>query len=470
MDSVGINEVKHHYHHMPRVDEVVAWFGDISERVSDTFQGMGAKFSTRSDDMTTEIFLSFLAKITISAVLPIASTMGVSYSFKKLTLGLTNPSLAQEIRMVHPYDQRKKALKAVVGPAFGAGGTAFFFTSYIPPFKQLLRLGTCLMKEYGGFETNKITNKYCYKYPVSFKTIAGFSAICGVAAAAYSGIKVLYEEYKANIKTEEPLPILNPDTSRALERIAKSTSDLRARDVFLQNVLFFGPGGTGKTMAAKAIAKNSDMNFVMMSGGDLPQYLEKSTHVSELNKLFAKIKGFQGPTVFFIDEAESLCRKRSDISSDMKRIELLNALLNLTGDNSKKIMLVLATNRPQDLDEAMLSRMDHKLYLGPPAYEQRKAIVKMHAEKAFTGEELALFDDRTLAQIAIQTEDMTGRALFKMINALSSNRKLEKDGRLTRKLIDELVKQFKIQERSFAKKSLYDRVRSGFWSSVGMPL
>ncbi|MBX9744733.1 MAG: AAA family ATPase, partial [Chlamydiales bacterium] len=199
---------------------------------------------------------------------------------------------------------------------------------------------------------------------------------------------------------------------------------------------------------AKFIARSSDMNYVMISGGDLAQYIKLGTHVSELNKLFIKINNASTPTILFIDEAESLCRNRSQLTDEPERLELLNAFLNHTGENSKKIMLMLATNRPEDIDPAILSRMDHKLQIYPPALAERKQILQLHISRLFTPQEATLFDIEKIAQ---STEGLTGRALFKMLNAIFANKSITENEKLTKDLITSTVEHFIEQEKFIAQ-------------------
>ncbi|MBX9923050.1 MAG: AAA family ATPase [Rhabdochlamydiaceae bacterium] len=248
--------------------------------------------------------------------------------------------------------------------------------------------------------------------------------------------------------TAEGKPIFHSKLSSVLEKITKTTNNLKEKKGFLQNVLLYGPGGTGKTMIAKFIARSSDMNYVMISGGDLAQYIMLGTHVSELNKLFIKINNASTPTILFIDEAESLCCNRSQLTDKPERLELLNAFLNHTGENSKKIMLMLATNRPEDIDPAILSRMDHKLQIYPPALAERKQILQLHISRLFTPQETTLFDIEKIAQ---NTEGLTGRALFKMLNAIFANKSITENEKLTKDLITSTVKHFIEQEKFIAQ-------------------
>lgn len=247
-------------------------------------------------------------------------------------------------------------------------------------------------------------------------------------------------------------PIYNEKISRKIDHLIESVSNIRKNGGYFQNVLFYGPGGTGKTMISEQIAKSSGMSYVKMSGGDLAQYIKRGEHVTELNKLMDKITDpwrpwSSEPWVLFIDEAESLCRDRSKMPST-ELLELQNAFLNRTGTQSKNFMLVLATNRMEDLDEAVLSRLDHKIYIGPPAKAERAKILGLYSPQFFNEkEQKEFFSQPQLERIAEETEGFTGRALFKMLNAIASKKACSKNNQLTQPMIDEVVRDFVEQEK-----------------------
>ena len=254
-----------------------------------------------------------------------------------------------------------------------------------------------------------------------------------------------------------PKPIYNSEITRRISDITRATENIRKNSGYFQNILFYGPGGTGKTMISEYIAKNSGMSYIKMSGGDLAQYIKRGEHVTELNKLLDKMNcswrpWSTQPWVFFIDEAESLCRDRSKIPT-AELLELQNAFLNRTGTQSKKFMIILSTNRMEDIDEAVLSRMDHKIYIGPPAAPERVQIIKSYLSHFFTrSEQGAFFTDPQVTKIANATDGLTGRAIFKLLNSLANKKACTKDAKLTQPMIDETVKDFMLQEQEVAKR------------------
>ncbi len=233
-------------------------------------------------------------------------------------------------------------------------------------------------------------------------------------------------------------PVFKPEIQKQLEQIEKSIQHIRNNNGYFTNLLLYGPPGTGKTMISKLIAKESGMNYVMMSGGELTQFIKRGEHVSELNHLFENAKNASSPTIIFIDEADALARNRDQLS--MERIELLNALLTHTGEPSKKVMLILATNRPQDLDVAVRSRMDNQIMISPPEKEERLKILKLYLDRFFTGaRNYVAFDDTFLDKINEQIEGLSGREIFKLCNAFAIAKASQANNKLTEQLVEETI-------------------------------
>jgi len=255
----------------------------------------------------------------------------------------------------------------------------------------------------------------------------------------------------------EPKPIFNADITRRITDITRATNNIRRNGGYFQNVLFYGPGGTGKTMISSYIAKNSGMSYVKMSGGDLAQYIKRGEHVTELNKLLDKMNcswrpWSTRPWILFIDEAESLLRDRSKIPT-AELLELQNAFLNRTGTQSTRFGIFLATNRMEDLDEAVLSRMDHKIYVGPPAETERVEIFKSYIPKFFTRSERAsFFEANQIGKIAKMTAGLTGRAIFKLLNDIANKKAATNDRKLTQAMIDLTIGDFMRQEQEVEKR------------------
>lgn len=249
-----------------------------------------------------------------------------------------------------------------------------------------------------------------------------------------------------------PIPIYNEKTSKRINRLIQNIQHTCQNGGFFQNVLFYGPGGTGKTMISEYIAENASLNYIKMSGGDLAQYIKRGEHVSELNRLMKKIQSASSfspntPWILFIDEAESLCRHRSLLSQEL--IELQNAFLSHTGKQTSRFLLMLSTNRVEDLDPAILSRIDHKILIEAPEEQERMRILELYLPRFFSQEECNThFNTETIQTLAKKTKGLTGRDLFKIVNDLSTTKASQQNNLLSSALIDEIVSEFTDQERT----------------------
>lgn len=168
---------------------------------------------------------------------------------------------------------------------------------------------------------------------------------------------------KATIKEIVVWPMLRPDIFTGLRGPPKG-------------ILLFGPPGTGKTLIGKCIASQSGATFFSISASSLT-----SKWVGEGEKmvraLFA-VARCQQPAVIFIDEIDSLLSQRGDGEHESSRrikTEFLIQLDGATTSSEDRILVVGATNRPQEIDEAARRRLVKRLYIPLPEASARKQIV-----------------------------------------------------------------------------------------------
>ncbi|KAK2584166.1 hypothetical protein KPH14_006596 [Odynerus spinipes] len=171
------------------------------------------------------------------------------------------------------------------------------------------------------------------------------------------------EYAKKIIKEVIVFPMLRPDIFTGLRRPPKG-------------ILLFGPPGTGKTLIGKCIAAQSKSTFFSISASSLT-----SKWIGEGEKmvraLFAVARVYQ-PSVVFIDEIDSLLSQRSETEHESSRRLKTEFLVQLDGAatlENDRILIVGATNRPQELDEAARRRLVKRLYIPLPEFEARRQIV-----------------------------------------------------------------------------------------------
>jgi transitional endoplasmic reticulum ATPase len=152
-----------------------------------------------------------------------------------------------------------------------------------------------------------------------------------------------------------------------------------------RGVLLYGPPGTGKTLLAKAVANESEANFILVNG---PSLLSKWVNETPqlIKKLFAKARQ-TSPTIIFFDEFDSIAASRqgNETNKQSSGMDAINALLTeMDGLESMNDVLVLAaTNRPNIIDPALLrqGRFDRVIYTPVPDEASRKKIFKIYTER-----------------------------------------------------------------------------------------
>ncbi|MDS0283907.1 ATP-binding protein [Haloarcula onubensis] len=175
-----------------------------------------------------------------------------------------------------------------------------------------------------------------------------------------------------------------------------------------RGIMFYGPPGTGKTMFARALAGELGIPFVELSPGDVTsRWVNASTE--QIQVLFQEAQAL-GPCVIFIDEAEHLFGARTlgdgTIHAEDRKVTS-EFLVQLTKENREAIV-VSATNRPADIDSAILrpGRLSAHFEVGLPDEEARHAILNVHL--AAVPSELSGED---LAELASHTAGLTGAEL-----------------------------------------------------------
>jgi cell division protease FtsH len=183
-----------------------------------------------------------------------------------------------------------------------------------------------------------------------------------------------------------------------------------------KGVLLGGPPGTGKTLFAKAIAGESGVPFLKVSGSQFVELLV-GVGASRVRELFEKARSLK-PAIIFIDEIDSIARARSGNNSmggaNDEREQTLNQILTeMDGFQSDTgVVVIAATNRIDILDPAIkrAGRFDRQITINNPNLKDRQAILKVHARGKKLDESVSL------AQIAQRTIGFSGADLANLLN------------------------------------------------------
>ena len=170
-------------------------------------------------------------------------------------------------------------------------------------------------------------------------------------------------------------------------------------------ILLYGPPGTGKTLLAKAVATESQANFIAIRG---PELLSKWVGESEkaVREVFRKAKQ-AAPSIIFLDELDAIAPRRGAFTGGSHVMEsVVNQILSLVDglENLKDVVVLGASNRPDMIDPALLrpGRFDRLLLVKPPDVESREKIFEIHTKGMNLGE------DVNLSQLASELDGYVG--------------------------------------------------------------
>lgn len=195
-----------------------------------------------------------------------------------------------------------------------------------------------------------------------------------------------------------------------------------------KGILLYGPPGTGKTMLAKAVATESEANFISVKG---PEFLNKWVGESEkaVRETFRKARQ-ASPCVIFMDELDSVVPVRgTGGDSNVTERVVSQMLTEMDGlEPMNDVVVIGATNRPDMIDPALLrpGRFDKSILVGPPDEESRRAIFGIHT----AGKPLA--EDVDLDDLTKKTEGCTGADISAICNeaVMTAVRRLVAQGKV----------------------------------------
>ncbi len=191
--------------------------------------------------------------------------------------------------------------------------------------------------------------------------------------------------------TEENIPEINYEDIGGLSEEIKKIREmveipLKHPEIFNRlsveppkGVLLHGPPGTGKTLLAKAVANESEANFILLNG---PEIMSKFYGESEkkIRDIFEEAEK-TAPAIIFIDEIDAIAPKREEVSGEVERRVVSQLLTMMDGLKSRgKVIVIGATNRVNSIDPALRrpGRFDREVEINAPSKKGRLSILKIH--------------------------------------------------------------------------------------------
>ncbi|KAK8229951.1 hypothetical protein BKA81DRAFT_344285 [Phyllosticta paracitricarpa] len=223
-------------------------------------------------------------------------------------------------------------------------------------------------------------------------------------------IKTTFDDVHVPDETKDALKTL---ISLSMQRPDAFKYGVLANDK-MPGLLLYGPPGTGKTLLAKAVAKESGATVLQISASEIYEMWvgESEKNVRAVFSLARKLS----PCVVFIDEADSLFGTRAGGKHKAHQKDTLNQFLKeWDGMNDLSVFIMVATNRPFDMDDAVLRRLPRRVLVDLPTEKDREAILRIHLK----GEQLDEALD--LANIAKRTPFYSGSDLKNLCVAAALN-------------------------------------------------
>lgn len=258
---------------------------------------------------------------------------------------------------------------------------------------------------------------------------------------------------KAVEMTDEKIPEINYEDIGGLREEIKKIREmveipLKHPEIFEKlgvqapkGVLLHGPPGTGKTLLAKAVANESDANFILLNG---PEIMSKFYGESEkkIRDMFSEAEK-TAPAIIFIDEIDAIASKREEAVGEVERRVVSQILTMMDGLNARgKVIVIGATNRVNAIDPALRrpGRFDREIGINVPDKEGRLAILKIHTR----GMPLRKVDLNELATVThgfvgADLEALTKEAAMNVLRKFLPKMKLDGEEQIPKEILEKLI-------------------------------
>jgi transitional endoplasmic reticulum ATPase len=209
-----------------------------------------------------------------------------------------------------------------------------------------------------------------------------------------------------------------------------------------KGVLLHGPPGTGKTLLAKAVATESDANFILLNG---PEIMSKFYGESEkkIRDVFDEAEK-TAPAIIFIDELDSIASKREEAVGEVERRVVSQILTMMDGLKSRgKVIVIGATNRPNAIDPALRrpGRFDREIAINVPDKNGRLQILKIHTRGMPLTKDVNLNELASITHgfVGADVEALTKESAMNVLRKFLPKMKLEEGEQIPQEILEKLV-------------------------------
>jgi transitional endoplasmic reticulum ATPase len=209
-----------------------------------------------------------------------------------------------------------------------------------------------------------------------------------------------------------------------------------------KGVLLHGPPGTGKTLLAKAVAGESEANFILLNG---PEIMSKFYGESEkkIRDIFEDANK-NAPSIIFIDELDAIAPKREDVQGEVERRVVSQLLTMMDGLNARgKVVVIGATNRVNSLDPALRrpGRFDREVEISVPDKPGRLSILKIHTRNMplTKNVNLEVLAGKTHGFVGADLSALTKEAAMNVLRKILPEIKLEDNEPIPHEVLDKIV-------------------------------
>jgi transitional endoplasmic reticulum ATPase len=208
-----------------------------------------------------------------------------------------------------------------------------------------------------------------------------------------------------------------------------------------KGVLLHGPPGTGKTLLAKAVANETDANFILLNG---PEIMSKYYGESEkkIRDIFEDAEK-TAPAIIFIDEIDAIAPKREEVGGEVERRVVSQLLTMMDGLKSRgKVIVIGATNRINALDPALRrpGRFDREIEVGVPRKEGRLQVLKIHTRgMPLVKVNLDEIASMTHGFVGADLESLTKEAAMNVLRKHLPSLKLDEEKQIPQEVLEKLI-------------------------------